>query len=193
MMNVVRSFIAISLSSEITRQLEIVIDTLKAQLPGVPLRWAPAQNIHLTIKFLGDVSVSNLEMVKKIIQVEASHHSAFEMSVGNLGAFPTPQRPQVLWVGLEADQELFALQAGIVNEAARLGYPREERPFSPHLTLARTGRNASPEDIRRISSVIKASKVGFLGAQKVQEIHLYRSDLQRSGAVYTRLSSVRLQ
>ncbi len=192
-MNVVRAFIAISLSDEITRQLEQVIENLKAQLPGVAVRWAPAHNIHLTMKFLGDVSITNLELVKKIIQVEASHHSAFEMSIGNLGAFPNPHRPQVLWVGVEAGQELFAIQSGIENEAARLGYAREDRPFSPHLTLARTARTASMEDVRQISAVLKGVKVGFLGAQKVQEIQLYRSDLQRSGAVYTRLFSVGLQ
>lgn len=192
-MNVVRAFIAISLSTEITRQLNQVIENLQARLPGVAIRWAPAQNIHLTIKFLGDVSISNLEMVKKIIQVEASHHSAFEMSVGNLGAFPTINRPQVLWVGIEAPQELYAIQGGIESEAARLGYARENRPFSPHLTLARTARNVTPEDVRQIGSVLAGYPVGYLGALRVQELHLYQSDLQRSGAVYTRLFTVGLQ
>ena len=131
--------------------------------------------------------------MKKIIQIEASRHSAFELSIGELGAFPTINRPQVLWVGVEAPQELYAIQSGIENEAARLGYTPENRPFSPHLTLARTARNATPEDVRKISSVLAGYKVGYLGALKVQELHLYKSDLQRSGAVYTRLFTVGLQ
>lgn len=192
-MNVVRSFIAISLSAEIIRQLNQVLENLQARLPGVAIRWTQAQNIHVTIKFLGDVSISNLDLVKKIIQIEASRHSAFELSIGELGAFPTINRPQVLWVGVEAPQELYAIQSGIENEAARLGYTPENRPFSPHLTLARTARNATPEDVRKISSVLAGYKVGYLGALKVQELHLYKSDLQRSGAVYTRLFTVGLQ
>lgn len=186
-MLVIRAFIAIDLSAEVSEKLEQVSGLLQQRLKGVPVRWVPTGNIHLTLKFLGDVSLSNLEVLKRILLAEAGSHAGFEFSVGDLGAFPSPKRARVVWVGVEAPPILAALQRGIENEMARLGYEREERSFSPHLTLGRVGRNAAADDIRRIGEVLSAHKVGYLGATRVSEVHLYRSDLQPGGAVYTRL------
>jgi 2'-5' RNA ligase len=191
-MSVIRAFIAITLSPEIYHQLDQVLAGLKHKLPGGSIRWIPAKNIHLTIKFLGDVSVSSQEMLTKALQAEASRHPSFDISVGELGVFPSLRRPHVVWVGVEAPPELTALQHGVEAEMARLGYAPEERPFSPHLTLGRVARNASPEETRLISDVLSKSKVGFLGAFRVQSVHLYRSDLQPGGSVYTRLFTANL-
>jgi len=92
-------------------------------------------------------------------------------------------------VGVEAPQELYSLQSGIEIETARLGYAREERKFSPHLTLGRVPRNANPQSISQISDMLKGFKVGYLGAACIRTVHLYRSDLQSGGAVYTKLFS----
>jgi 2'-5' RNA ligase len=192
-MSVIRAFIAITLSEEIYQGIEQVLDSLREKLPDAPLRWVPARNIHLTIKFLGNVSIANLEMLKNSLEVEARQQPAFEVSVGRFGAFPTVNRPRVLWIGVGPSKPLQAIQSVIEHETDRLGYPKEDRPFSPHLTLARVSRNASPHDVKAISQVISSFEVGFLGAFKVEDIHLYRSDLLREGAVYTRLFSVRLQ
>jgi len=186
-MSVIRAFIAIDLSPEIRRRLESVIQQLQQRLGGVPVRWVAAKNIHVTMKFLGDVSLSNLEMLKKILQSEASSHSPFDISVGDLGAYPSIYRPRVIWAGVEAPQELKTLQRCIEAETARLGYAPEDRPFSPHLTLGRVARHSTSQDARRISEVLGTYKVGFLGAVRVQAVHLYRSDLQPGGAVYTQL------
>lgn len=192
-MNVIRSFIAISLSAEIYEGLDQVIAGLRDSLPDAPLRWVPARNIHLTLKFLGSVSEANLGMLEKTLNMVAGQHSAFEMSVGGFGAFPSIHRPRVLWVGVEASRTLQDVQSGIEYETSRLGYPKEDRPFSPHLTIARASRNAPPSEIKLMSQIISKYEVGFLGAFRVEEIHLYRSDLLHGGAVYTRLFSVRLQ
>ncbi len=192
-MSVIRAFIAIALPEDIYQGLERVTEELKDKLPDAPLRWVPVRNIHLTIKFLGNVSMANLEILKRTLQTEANQHPAFEISVGRFGAFPSVHRPRVLWIGVGESKPLQAIGAGIENETARLGYPKEDRPFSPHLTLARVARNASSEEVRSISQVISGYEVGFLGAFRVADIHLYRSDLSRGGAVYTRLISVRLQ
>jgi 2'-5' RNA ligase len=183
-LSVIRAFIAIEMSAEIRRGLDHVTAELKQRLKDVPIRWVPVENIHLTLKFLGDVSVSNIEMLKKILAGEAARHTGFEISVGELGAFPSTHRPRVIWVKVEAPPALAYLQAGIENETARLGYPREERSFSPHLTLGRVARNAGPADIRRIGDALEAYKVGFLGAAPVRMVNLYRSDLGPGGAVY---------
>jgi 2'-5' RNA ligase len=189
MMSVIRTFIAIDLSEEIYRRLDEVAHNLQERLSGVPIRWVPVRNIHVTLKFLGDVSNKNLEVLKKLLESEAHGHSPFEISVGDLGAFPSERRPRVLWAGVEAPQELTALQHGIEAETARLGYAPEDRPFSPHLTLGRVGRNANSQDLRRVGEVLKTYKVGFLGATRIGAVHLYRSDLQPGGAVYSQLYS----
>jgi 2'-5' RNA ligase len=191
-MSVIRAFIAISLSPEIYDNLSQVIGQLKERLPGAPIRWVPVKNIHLTIKFLGDVSVSNLELLTKILHSEASHHSEFEFSVGELGAYPSIRRPRVVWVGVEAPPELHALQRGIEAETTRLGYAREDRDFSPHLTMGRVSRGANSNDVRQISEVLSNCKVGYLGAARVQVVNLYRSDLKPTGAVYSELFSASL-
>lgn len=188
----IRAFIAIDLSPEIQRRLEEVAGQLKQHLPGVPVRWVPVENVHLTLKFLGDVSSSNLEMLKRILETEVHNHHHFEISVGELGAFPSERRPRVIWVGVEAPAELSAIQHGIEAETARLGYPAEERAFSPHLTLGRVARNATPQNINQISRVLTSYKIGFLGATRVQAVHLYRSDLGAGGAIYTQLFSAML-
>lgn len=191
-MSVIRAFIAINISREIEQRLKVISGDLQQSLRGVPIRWVPVENIHLTLKFLGDVSIANLDRLKNVLESEAAHHQPFEFSVGELGAFPSIRRPRVIWVSVQAPQELLALQNGVDTETARLGYPREDRPFSPHLTLGRISRGATHDDMRRISEVLSNYKVGYIGAAQVNTVHLYRSDLKPSGAVYTVIYSAPL-
>jgi RNA 2',3'-cyclic 3'-phosphodiesterase len=192
MKSVIRSFIAIPLSSEIQAKLTQISTDLQNQLKGTPLRWVPVDNMHLTLKFLGEVSTANLEMLKMTLQGEVAGHNPFEISVGGLGAFPNLRRPRVLWVNVQAPAELAAVQRGIEMQMARLGYPPEDRPFHAHLTLSRVGRTASPQDMQKICDVISKCKVGFLGATRVLTINLYKSDLQPGGAFYTCLQKAAL-
>ncbi|MDD2695671.1 MAG: RNA 2',3'-cyclic phosphodiesterase [Anaerolineales bacterium] len=192
MSTVIRAFIAIEMSPEIQRALDQVSAQLRAGLTDAPVRWVRAENIHLTLKFLGDVSISNLEMLQKMLAAEVSGHVPFEMSVGEIGAFPNTRRPRVLWIKVQAPQDLTTLQYGIEALTERLGYPREERPFFPHLTLGRISRGANPGDIRRVSEALETFKVGFLGATRVAAVNLYRSDLGPSGAAYTCLFSAKM-
>ena len=191
-MSVIRAFIAIELPGEIQQRLDQVTTQLKQRLNGLPVRWVPACNMHLTLKFLGDVSVANLEILKEVIQSEAAQVASFEISVGGIGAFPNAQRPRVVWIGIESPPELGSIQTCLENRLAHLGYSREERPFSPHLTLGRISRSASSTDVRRIGEAVQACRVGFLGATCVQEIRLYKSELNSGGSVYTCLFSARL-
>jgi len=184
-MSVIRAFIAINLTPEIQQKLDEVIKSFKKQMEGAAVRWVPANKIHLTLKFLGDVSIANVEMLTKILQTEVASHRSFEISVGGVGAFPTIHQPRVVWVGVQAPLELTEVQNGIENALARLGYAPEERPFSAHLTLGRISRNTSTQQLRVISNGLETAKIGFLGALYVQEVHLYKSDLKPSGAEYT--------
>jgi RNA 2',3'-cyclic 3'-phosphodiesterase len=191
-MSVIRAFIAIDLSPEIHQKLEEVSENYKAQLTNVPVRWVPVTNIHLTLKFLGDVSIYNVKILTDIIQAETSSHRQFVITVGGAGAFPNIRQPRVLWIGTQAPHEMIALQKGIEVATTRLGYVHEERAFSPHLTLSRVSRNATSQDLKDISHALEKTRIGFLGATKVEQIHLYRSDLNPKGAVYTKIFTATL-
>ena len=186
-MSVIRAFIAIDLPPDVQECLEQVSTKLQAEIGEKAVRWVPVPNIHLTLKFLGDVSVNNLHVLQEILIAEAAHQAPLEISVGRVGAFPKIRRPRVIWVGVEAPSELLTLQRSIESRTARVGYPVDEREFSPHLTLGRVSRNASPQEVRQIGDVLSASKIGFLGVARVQSVHLYKSDLLPSGAVYTKM------
>jgi len=191
--SVIRAFIAIDLSPEIQHQLSDVLERFTTQLDTLPIRWVGVNNIHLTLKFLGDVSLSNLMLLTDMIKSEISSHNQFEISIGGAGAFPNNRQPRVIWVGVEGPQELLIIQNGIETAAARLGYVKEERAFSPHLTLGRISRNATSPDIKLISQILEKTRIGFLGATWVDQVHLYRSDLRPAGAVYTKIFSTPLQ
>jgi 2'-5' RNA ligase len=192
MAELIRAFIAIELPQAIQQQLGGLLAALQRQLPGPLVRWVPASNIHLTLKFLGDVSTANIGALADLLSAVAAPHSAFEISVGGLGAFPNSARPRLLWVGVNAPPDLAALQRAIDQQAARLGFPAEARPFSPHLTLGRVRRDPSPADLGRLAALLAATRVGSLGLAPVTAVHLFRSDLKPGSPVYTRLFSAPL-
>jgi 2'-5' RNA ligase len=192
-MTVIRAFIAIDLPPDVQDCLELVSGQLKEQLGEKSVRWVPVPNIHLTLKFLGDVSLQNIDVLKEILTAEALGQKPMEISIGRLGAFPKIRRPRVVWVGVEGPPELTSLQRGIEARTTKVGYPKDKREFFPHLTLGRVSRNASPEDVRKIGDVLSVSKIGFLGVARVQAVHLYKSDLLPTGAVYTKMFSASME
>ncbi|MBN2499941.1 MAG: RNA 2',3'-cyclic phosphodiesterase [Anaerolineales bacterium] len=191
-MAVVRAFIAIELPDDIQQRLQQVSDNLQAEMQELPIRWVGVNSAHLTLKFLGDVSENSVEMISKILETEAAQVKPFDLSVGSLGVFPNMRRPRVIWVGVEAADGLHTLQRHIEAEVARIGYAPEEREFSPHITMGRVSRNTSHRELREIAEVLQKQKLGFIGTGHVEDVHLFRSDLEASGAVYTKLSSAPL-
>ena len=194
-MAVIRAFIALELPAGVHQSLHQVSSQLRQRLQTLPkqaVRWVPAENIHLTLKFLGDVSLANLDILQEMLLSEVKTHPPFEFSLGGVGAFPNARQPRVLWVGIQAPPEMLALQYGIEVKLEKLGYSREERPFSPHLTLGRVSRNTSIQDAHQIGAALQAMQVGFLGLVCAQGVSLFRSDLQPTGSVYTRLLSAPL-
>lgn len=192
-MPVIRAFIAIELTQQIHQGLDQVISQLKNRLEGSTVRWVRAENIHLTLKFLGEVSTANVEILEKLLRAEAAGCPHFEISVGGLGAFPNAHNPRVIWVGVEAPSDLIGLQRLIEAATERLGYMKEDRPFSAHLTLGRVSRNAAPRDARLIGDVLESTKVGFLGAAHISAVHLFKSELSTTGSIYTKIFSAPLR
>jgi 2'-5' RNA ligase len=163
---------------------------MQRALPGPLIRWVAPQNVHLTLKFLGDVSPAYLEKLAKALKVEVVTHETFSMSVGGLGSFPNPRKAHIIWIGLDAPPALTALLHGVEAVAETLGYASENRPFSPHLTIGRVRQNASGKDLHRIRSALEETTISTLGTFLVNAVHIFKSDLQLDGAVYSHLYSL---
>lgn len=190
--DVIRTFIAVDLPSSVLDALGQISAQLQEKLPDTPVRWVDYRKMHLTLKFLGDISKENIGMVEKILQTEAAKRQVMEIGVGGIGAFPKMRHPRVIWVGVEAPTELFDLRRGVEDGVARLGYNYDKYEFTPHLTLGRISRKASARDVRKVGNVLHEFQVGFLGVARIDAVHLYRSDLHPDGAQYTRLFSAEI-
>jgi 2'-5' RNA ligase len=190
--DVIRTFIAVDLPSNVLDALGQISTQLQEKLSETPVRWVDCSKMHLTLKFLGDISKENISMVEKILQTEAAKRSVMEIGVGGIGAFPKMRHPRVIWVGVEAPNDLFDLRRGIEDGVARLGYNYDRYEFTPHLTLGRISRKASARDVRKVGNVLHEFQVGFLGVARIDAVHLYRSDLQPDGAQYTCLFSAEI-
>ena len=188
-----RSFIAVEIPAKIQNAIANNIASLKNTLPKPLVRWVAPQNVHLTLKFLGDVSTANLERLAETLKVETASHAIFSISIVELGAFPAQRRARVIWIGLDAPPALAALQRGVDAAAVQLGYPGEERPFSPHLTVGRVAQTASAIELQQIRSVLESTKVGILGTVNVKAIHIFKSDLRPGGSVYTPLYALSMK
>ena len=181
-MDTLRSFIAIELPFEIHQGLSGVIQRLSQR--KVAVRWVQAQNIHLTIKFLGDVSSAKVESVIKMLKIESQRHKPFRFKVEGLGVFPNAHRPRVVWVGVKAPPELSEVYRGIEAAFNTIGFAPEGRDFTPHLTVGRVQQSATPEEVRRLGELVVNTPVGCLGEVSVDGLSLFRSDLKPGGAEY---------
>ncbi len=191
-MSMLRAFIAVEIPSEIQQKIHRETAHLRKGIDSL-VRWVAPQNMHLTLKFLGDVSPNSLEFIKQMLRTEAENVSCFDLHLAGLGAFPNLKRPRVLYVGIQAPAALDALARGIESASRKLGYEPEERPFSAHLTLGRVRQNANAEEQQQIRRAIEGTQVDLLGTARVDSVHLYKSDLNPGGSVYTRLYSAPLK
>ncbi len=172
---------AILLSDEVRDALAQEVERLQSVAPAVG--WVRPENLHLTLKFLGHVSLETLARVEAGLAEAAADQHPLALAFAGLGAFPSIERPRVIWAGIvEGDEALVTLQARIEATLARQEIPREERPFHPHLTL---GRVRESRQARPLVSAVRAREKVPFGSQKVPAIHLMRSDLHPHGARYT--------
>lgn len=187
----IRAFIAIELSTPIQAALSRVVGQLcESGLSGV--RWVKPAGIHLTLRFLGDSKPETLTRIRSDLETAARQVAPFELQVRGLGAFPNIKHPRVIWVGVHAPPSLKGLQQSVETIARKAGYPAEERPFSPHLTLGRVQHSITNMEMSRLSAGLSGASVSELGSMLVNEFALFRSDLKPDGAVYTRLANFEL-
>lgn len=192
-METLRLFIAIPLPEPVLRQLAEVQRLLEKQMPAGSVRWVKPEGIHLTLKFLGDTPEGKVPAIRDALTAVARRAAPCSFTVGDLGCFPNLRRPRVIWVGVqEPGGQLALLQEAVEKGMATLGYPREGRPFSPHLTLGRVKDSVPARDVARIGDIVGATSVGTLGEVRAESFALIRSILQPTGAEYTPLAEFHL-
>ncbi|MGB9906538.1 MAG: RNA 2',3'-cyclic phosphodiesterase [Candidatus Saccharicenans sp.] len=184
-----RIFIAIDLTPEIKTRLAQTVRWLKPI--AMNIKWVAPENYHLTLKFIGEVTESQVEIIKTVLEEVAARHGSFRLAVKGSGSFPPGQsRMRVIWVGLEAGPELQALQSDLEDSLGRRGFEREERPFSPHLTIGRA-REAQRQD--RLKAELEKLGSKEFGVMEVKEINLFQSLLRPNGPEYKIISSYGLK
>jgi 2'-5' RNA ligase len=184
-----RTFIAIEIPAEIIKEMAKVQDELKRS--GADAGWTRPEGIHLTLKFLGEVPETKIEEIKNALVQAAEATSRFRLKIAGAGAFPNPKNPRVVWLGVSGDSDrLSALQGSVEKSMTAIGFDREERAFSPHLTLARIKYLRPRYSWQKAIDSIKDIR---LAEFDVDHVSLMRSDIKPSGAVYTEIGSVRLK
>lgn len=192
-MEQVRSFIAIELPEEVKAGLARLQAQLKSGKPP-PVKWVDPSGIHLTLKFLGNISADKIGEITGAMEKAAQGISPFHLKVKDLGAFPNLRRVQVVWVGINGEvNKLSRLHQRLESNLAPLGFTPESRPFAPHLTLARLRDQASTEERQRFGQFIADTKSEVVYTIKVDSIKLMRSQLTREGAIYSQISSIGLK
>ena len=182
----IRSFVAVDLEAPVRH----AVADLQSELARIKadVRWVRTEGLHVTLKFLGSVEAPRLERVHETLAAVAREQRALHVHVRGLGAFPSWRRPRVVWTGLHGEG-LVELAQRIDAALAPLGFEPEQRPFTPHLTL---GRVNSPRGWPRLEEVCKAHLDDDFGESDIDAVTIYRSMLQRDGAVYTSLWTIPL-
>ena len=191
-MGLLRAFIAAELPPYLQDAIDTATAGVRSTLGADLVRWVPAHNVHLTLKFLGDVSPASVDLIKHMLETEAGKHATFDATIEGFGCYPNARRPRIFWVGLEAPPSLASLHHDLSAAAARLGYPAEDRDFSPHLTIGRVRQNATATELQKIRAEVERLQLGELGTTRVDSIHLFKSDLLPTGSVYTKLFTAQL-
>ena len=185
-----RTFIAIEIPEEIKAGMSETQRNLKSS-GSVDASWTRPEGIHLTLKFLGEVLESKVPDIMNGLRHAAEGTGPIRLEVGGIGVFPSPKNARVVWVGLAGDiEKLSRLQATVEETISEIGFERDKRAFTPHLTLGRIKYiRARDKWLKALDEIKDISLPGF----DVAAVSLMKSELEPSGAVYTELGEVELK
>jgi len=187
MSHTVRTFVAVEISSESRKAAVRLIGRLRSA--GADVKWVTPENLHLTLKFLGNVPAERLAEVCNVAEQAASAHAPFTLEMRGAGAFPNPSRPRVIWLGTQAgSQQLTALAEAMEKRFEKLGFRREARRFHPHLTLGRVRRSGPA--IGALARLLAEHADFDAGQCEIQQVVVFSSQLTRNGPIYEPLGRV---
>ena len=192
-METIRSFIAIELPGEVKASLARIQAQLKSG-SRAPAKWVDPAVMHLTLKFLGYVDAGVIGGITSALGEACKSISPFRLEMNGVGVFPSARSVRVVWAGLTGELEkLSLLQKRIDAALDPLGFRAEARPFTPHLTLARVREEARPEERQKLGELVAAAGTVPGNSFSADAVHLMKSQLMRTGPVYTRLFSITLK
>jgi 2'-5' RNA ligase len=178
-----RLFVALEIPPTVRENLAELLMSLRAVSPQT--RWVRPENLHVTLKFIGEVPEAKLGVIRRALAAVRSDQPVM-LDFRGLGFFPNEKHPRVFWAGTKASPNLKILAAEIEKAVEKLGISREQRPFSPHLTLARFEPPRLPEKLR---AAIQEHATRHFGSLRTNHFHLIESKLKPSGAEYTTVES----
>ncbi len=183
-----RCFIAVSLPATLRSAIGEVVGKLRGI--GADIKWVSDENLHLTLKFLGETDEELVDEIRNALIDKLSHYAPFYIKIGGVGYFPGGRNPRVIWVGIEDPGVLEDIYKDIENAVAKLGYPREKRPFSPHLTI---GRVRSPKRVAEVIRRLEEFRAITFDEFVLREVTLMKSELKPGGAEYSGLAEIPLE
>jgi 2'-5' RNA ligase len=196
-----RLFIALDIDDTIRQRIARFVDGVRGFAPDA--RWVRPESLHVTLKFIGEQPDTAVEQIKRELKLKVTAGEAEQIAFRGYGFFPTAKSPRVFWIGIAAGPQLATLAAAIDDRTASLGIPKEDRAFSPHLTLARgAGGSGSPRwrkgdgpnrMFQLLQEKLSALPTPEFGTMTPREFFLYQSQLSPKGSKYTRLEAFALQ
>ena len=192
MLNNMRLFVALPIEDRTQELLEEKIDKAQSEL-DFDLKWVSGENLHLTLKFLGETEEDRLEDIKTSMENACSPYSKFNIYYNHFNAFPSTDYPKVLFFGLNEDKnKLINLQNDLENELYKAGFEKEDREYTPHLTFARTRKKTDMRQLKYdYKDFLENQDLRIL--QKVDKVSLIESQLYKSGPVYMELFYINLK
>ena len=177
-----RTFVAIEIPAEICSRIQKLMDALRRAPSDV--RWSRPEGLHITLKFLGEIPVEKVEQVKRQLQ-SLQPVAPVAINIAGAGFFPNDRAPRVIWLGIEAPPELGQLAARVEQSLESLGFPKENRPFAPHLTL---GRFRAVDGLAPLLGILRQQEPVQMGSFTAAEFSLYESQIASGGSIYKKIA-----
>ncbi len=194
-----RIFVALDIDDAIRQRIQRFMEGVSGFAPDA--RWVRPESLHVTLKFIGEKPVETVEEIKRVLSLIRA--GSIEITFRGYGFFPTPKAARVFWVGIESGLQLASLAKAVDEATFALGFPREDHPFAPHLTLARGGgRSGAPrwskgdaanKNFQLLQQKLAALPTPDFGTMAAHEFFLYQSQLSQGGSRYTKIARVALE
>jgi len=180
-----RTFIALNLPAAERERLYAALEPLRER--DQPIRWTAAESLHLTLKFLGEIEGNEVARLEETMRAIAGKHAPLTLRIGGVGAFPAIRRASIVWVGVQPDPAVLALQRDVELAMSKLGYTREYKTYRPHITVGRTRNESRAPDLERHTGVVQYESSVHVGT-----MDLMRSHTGAGGSKYEALLRVAL-
>lgn len=186
MNNSIRCFLAIKINGTLRELLKKILADFVIEFPNC-VKWVPLENIHITIKFIGNLNTTHMDALQVDLSNALASLPVFQIESNQIGAFPNIKNPRIIWLGIRYPIHMKHTFSQIETILKVYGYPVENRPFKPHLTLGRVKKNVSLKDLLDISCHLSSYKLNEVGSMRAKDLTLFKSTLTPDGPFYEEL------